>query len=85
MEKQDLLQLVESKFDDLDNIFHNTDINERDEEQEDLYNAYYNIGIKNINLIKSIICEIINNTNNFQFTNETCSKMINIDEYHNYK
>ena len=83
MEKQDLLKLVESKFDDLDNIFHNTDAENRDEEQQDLYNAYYNIGVENIYLIKTIICEIIDKTNNFQFTKETCDKMININEYHN--
>ena len=83
MEKQDLLKLVESKFDDLDSIFHNTELDNRDEEQQDLYNAYYNIGLKNIFLIKNIICEIIDKTNNFQFTKETCDKMINKDEYHN--
>ena len=83
MEKEDLLRLVECRFEELEYIFHNTDSENRNEEQQDLYNAYYNIGIENINLIKSIICEIIDDTNNFQFTKETCDKMININEYHN--
>jgi hypothetical protein len=82
MEKSDLLKIIESKFNDLDDIFHNTNINERDEDEQVLYDAYFNIGIKNIDIIREMLNEIIMNTNNFQFNRETYEKMISDDYYH---
>ena len=82
MEKSDLLKIIEFKFNDLDDIFHNTNINERDEDEQVLYDAYFNIGIKNIDIIREMLNEIIMNTNNFQFNRETYEKMISNDYYH---
>jgi superfamily II DNA or RNA helicase len=81
MEKEDLLKLVSSKFEDLEDIFFHTNKDDRDEYQQALYEAYFNIKPVNIDNIKNLIDEKINKSDNFKFNKESYDNMIK-DEDH---
>ena len=80
MEQYELLRIIEAKFEELDDIFHNIDCNDRDEEQELLFEAYSKIGLRDISILKNLLYEIIQNEP-FQFLEEHKNHFI-IDEYH---
>lgn len=81
-DKEDLLNLLEYKFEELNNIFHNLDSNERDEYQNELYEAYFNIGKENIDIIKFILEENILTENEFKFDKNYRDKLIQPNQYY---
>lgn len=73
--------LLEYKFEELNNIFHNLDSNDRDEYQDNIYNAYFNVGKENIEIIKSLLQELILTENDFKFNKSSREKLIEPTEF----